>query len=347
MRVEVVPADEVQEKIMMTPGDVSMLLNETNGLRVQTTSPSLGGANVRIQGLRGRYTQILADGLPLYGGQTGSIGLLQIPPMDLGQVEVIKGVASALYGMSADRRRRQSRVAAAAGGAARARGARQSHEPRRHRRRQLAGGAAQRSMGLHASSAAATCRSGPISTRTAGPTCRCTGASSRRPRVFWDDGAGKSLLMTAGGMAEARRGGTMPGRRDAGRERRSPRASTPRADRRAASWRASRRASGRLVAARGSATAQHHTHTFGPVIERDRHRTLFGEVSVAGTAGRHTWVAGAALQRDRYRSHDVPRFDYAYTVPGVFAQDEFARDALAHAVRQRPARSCTTSSGRS
>ena len=96
-RVEVVPEDEVQEKIMMTPGDVSMLLNETNGLRVQTTSPSLGGASVRIQGLRGRYTQILSDGLPLYGGQTGSIGLLQIPPMDLGQVEVIKGVASALY----------------------------------------------------------------------------------------------------------------------------------------------------------------------------------------------------------------------------------------------------------
>src|SRR5574339_35507 len=101
MRVEVVPGEEVQEKIMMTPGDVSMLLNETNGLRVQTTSPSVGGANVRIQGLRGRYTQILADGLPLYGGQTGSIGLLQIPPMDLGQVEIIKGVASALYGMSA------------------------------------------------------------------------------------------------------------------------------------------------------------------------------------------------------------------------------------------------------
>ncbi len=86
---------------MMTPGDVSMLLSETNGLRLQTTSPSLGGASVRVQGLRGRYTQLLSDGLPLFGGQTGAIGLLQIPPMDLGQVEVIKGVASALYGMSA------------------------------------------------------------------------------------------------------------------------------------------------------------------------------------------------------------------------------------------------------
>ena len=53
IRVEVVPSDEVQEKIMMTPGDISMLLAETNGLRLQTTSPSLGGASVRIQGLRG------------------------------------------------------------------------------------------------------------------------------------------------------------------------------------------------------------------------------------------------------------------------------------------------------
>ncbi|RPH58141.1 MAG: TonB-dependent receptor, partial [Acidobacteria bacterium] len=100
IRVEVVPQEEIDEKVFMTPGDISMMLTETNGLRVQMTSPSLGAANVRVQGLRGRYTQILADGLPLYG-QAGSIGVLQIPPMDLGQVEVIKGVASALYGGSA------------------------------------------------------------------------------------------------------------------------------------------------------------------------------------------------------------------------------------------------------
>ena len=101
LRVEVVPRDEIDEKAVMTPGDIAMLLNETSGVRVQVTSPSLGAANVRVQGLRGRYTQILSDGLPLYGGQTGSIGLLQIPPLDLAQVEIIKGVASALYGSSA------------------------------------------------------------------------------------------------------------------------------------------------------------------------------------------------------------------------------------------------------
>ena len=85
----------------MTPGSVAMLLGETTGLRVQTIAPSLGAANVRIQGLRGRYAQLLADGLPLYGAGGDSLNLLQVPPLDLGQVEVIKGAASALYGPAA------------------------------------------------------------------------------------------------------------------------------------------------------------------------------------------------------------------------------------------------------
>ena len=85
----------------MTPGDIVMMLNEMGGMRVQTTSPSMGAATVRIQGMHGRYTRVLFDGLPLAGQQVGGLGLLQIPPMDLGQVEVIKGVASALYGAGA------------------------------------------------------------------------------------------------------------------------------------------------------------------------------------------------------------------------------------------------------
>ena len=51
--------------------------------------------------MRGRYTRFLSDGLPLFGQQVGGVGMLQIPPMDLGQVEVIKGTASALYGAGA------------------------------------------------------------------------------------------------------------------------------------------------------------------------------------------------------------------------------------------------------
>lgn len=101
VRVEVLGREEVEEKLMMRPGNVAMILSETGGLRVQVTSPALGAANIRVQGMDGRYTLLLADGLPLYGGQASSLGLLQIPPTDLGQVEVIKGAASALYGPSA------------------------------------------------------------------------------------------------------------------------------------------------------------------------------------------------------------------------------------------------------
>ena len=101
MRVEALDREEIEEKMLMTPGDIVMMLNEMGGMRVQATSPSLGAASVRIQGMRGRYTRILSDGLPLYGSQPGGLGLLQIPPMDLGRVEVIKGVASALHGAGA------------------------------------------------------------------------------------------------------------------------------------------------------------------------------------------------------------------------------------------------------
>ena len=73
LRVEVIDREEIEEKALMTPGSVAMLLGETTGLRVQTVAPSLGAANVRIQGLRGRYAQLLADGLPLYGAGGDSL----------------------------------------------------------------------------------------------------------------------------------------------------------------------------------------------------------------------------------------------------------------------------------
>ena len=101
MRVETINREEIEEKAIMRPGNIATLVNETGGIRVQVTSPALGAANVRVQGLYGRYTQLLADGLPLYGGQASSLGLLQIPPTDLRRVDIIKGSASSLYGGSA------------------------------------------------------------------------------------------------------------------------------------------------------------------------------------------------------------------------------------------------------
>ena len=97
-RVETIAGEEIDEKISMDPSNITMLLNESPGITVQQTSAVSGNASLRIQGLDGRYTQILKDGFPLYGGFAGGLSLLQVPPLDLQQVEVIKGPASTLYG---------------------------------------------------------------------------------------------------------------------------------------------------------------------------------------------------------------------------------------------------------
>jgi len=65
---------------------------------MQQTSLSSGNTNIRIQGLDGRYTQLLRDGFPLYGGFSSGLSILQIPPLDLQQFEIIKGSSSTLYG---------------------------------------------------------------------------------------------------------------------------------------------------------------------------------------------------------------------------------------------------------
>lgn len=97
-RVEVISGEELAEKGNMKPGDIRMLLNESTGIQTQQTSATSFNAGIRIQGLEGRYTQLLRDGYPLYSGFSGGLSILQIPPLDLQQVEVIKGAASTLYG---------------------------------------------------------------------------------------------------------------------------------------------------------------------------------------------------------------------------------------------------------
>ncbi len=97
-RVEFVAGEELDEKANMKPGDIRMVLNESTGIITQQTSATSANASIRIQGLDGRYTQILRDGFPVYSGFSSGLGLLQTPPLDLKQFEVIKGSASTLYG---------------------------------------------------------------------------------------------------------------------------------------------------------------------------------------------------------------------------------------------------------
>ena len=317
LRVEVLAAEEVEEKLLMTPGDITMMLNESAGLRVQTTSPSLGGAAVRVQGLRGRYTQILSDGLPLYGGQTGGLGLLQIPPMDLGGVEIIKGVASALYGGSAlggvinliSRRPGEEGASEllvnqttlggtdAVGFASRQLGGRWGYT-------MLAGG--------HRQSQVDRDDDGwtdlPGYERVV-----------LRPRAFWSGAAGHSLMLTAGTTIERREGGTMDGGTVPGGGEFPELLRTNRFD--GGLVGGFLLGSGTILSVRAATAVQRHRHTFGGDRERDQHVTWMGETSLAIPHGRSLWVFGTAVQQERYRAEDVAGFDYRFTTPAAFAQN--------------------------
>lgn len=97
-RVETIEFEEIDEKNNMRPSNVAMLLHESTGMQVQQTSATSANANIRIQGLDGKYTQLLKDGLPNFGNFSSGLSVLEIPPLDLKQVEIIKGPASPLFG---------------------------------------------------------------------------------------------------------------------------------------------------------------------------------------------------------------------------------------------------------
>jgi len=320
-RVEVLGQDEIEEKTMMTPGDIVMMLNEMGGLRVQSTSPSLGAASVRIQGMRGRYTAFLGDGLPLFGQQGGGLGLLQIPPVDLGQVEVIKGVSSALYGAGAMAgvvnliSRRPTKEAV--------------HEILLNRTTRGATDAS-----IFAASqlsphwGASVLGSGDWQQHNDidhDGWADLAGYSRGvlRPRLFWDGGNGRTGFVTGGVTYENRDGGTVQGAvLPATGAPYTEALNTRRYD-----------IGGNLqyvvrqnyvISARFAASWQDHDHLFGDVRERDRHELLFGELTARGTFHRNTWVVGVAAQREVYLPRDVPQFTYRYNTPGVFVQDDFA-----------------------
>ncbi len=97
-RVEVLGLEEMKEENGIMPGNISSLLGDIAGIQMQQVSAGTGNTLARMQGLNGKYTQLLRDGLPLYGGLSGGFSIMQIPPLDLKQIEIIKGSSSTLYG---------------------------------------------------------------------------------------------------------------------------------------------------------------------------------------------------------------------------------------------------------
>jgi outer membrane receptor for ferrienterochelin and colicins len=314
LRVEVVDEEEVEEKTMMTPGDITMLLNETSGLRVATTAPSLGGATVRIQGMRGRYTLILTDGLPL-AGAPGSFGLLQIPPIDLARMEVIKGSASALYGPSAlagvvnliSRRPVDSA---------------QHNLLLNHTSRLGYDGAYHGGSRVGSSPFGATVL--VSAHRQIMTDVNADGWSDLpdyvrhtiRPRLFYD-APGRAVLLTTGYLVEDRTGGTMNGGVAPNGMVHEDYVNTARNDVGAVGRFALPGSS--VLTFRASGTKLRHDHRYA-FVERDHHHNAFAEGSVALPRGKATWVGGTALEASWYSNERHPGFDFDHRVASAFGQ---------------------------
>ena len=303
LRVEAVPAEEIEENLTAAPGSLTSLLTELAGVRMQAVAPGLGGEQLQLRGMPERHTLVLSDGLPLLGAEPDAFGLLQTPPLDLARVEVIKGAASALYGGSA-----------------------------------LAGVLNLVSQTPDAESsvlANLTSRGGkdlvgfftiPTDSRWSGTLTAGAHDQSRedvdgdgwadlpsfrrytvRPRIWWKDGEDRSVLLTAGFMDETRDGGmtSFPEAVD------------------------TRRVDGGMLAhwknidGKLSMTSTRFDHSYGAQTVPYTQSTAFGEMSWSG-GERQAWLVGVAFEHEQLSAAAVPGVSYAYNVPAVFAQDEFS-----------------------
>jgi iron complex outermembrane receptor protein len=327
-RVETIAGEEIDEKISMDPSNISMLLNESPGIVVQQTSAVSGNASIRIQGLDGRYTQLLKDGFPLYGGFSGGLSLLQVPPLDLRQVEIIKGPASTLYGGDA--------IAGLVNLVSKTPGP----EP-------------ERSLLVNATSAGGLDAGAFLAARTErlGYTLLASGNLQRAydgdddaftniprtrrvtvaPRGYYYPSDATTLWVGLAGTVEEREGGDVAaiegdtGIREAFVERSESRRLTSQA---------------RLdhALAPATLTLKQSTSLFDRSVELPGYRfegtqtATYSEASALVRWGAHDLVAGLDLRTDAFdqTGADGPELDYAFLTAGVFVQDTWdATDRLA------------------
>jgi outer membrane receptor for ferrienterochelin and colicins len=318
LRVEAVPGEEIEENLTVQPGNLSSLLNELPGVRVQSAAPGLGGAGLQLRGMPTRHTLVLTDGLPLLGAEPDTFGLLQTPPLDLAQVEVIKGAASALYGGSAlgGVLNLVSQTADAEPGILANATSRGGHDVVGFLTDKVSSRwSSTLTVGAHDQSRRDVSGDGWVDL----PGYR---RITLRPRVWWDGGQRRSLFLTAGFTDETREGGTLPGRVLPDGSSFPEALRTRRFDGGAVSQ--SVLADEVSLSGRLSITSTHLDRTFGTQRVASTQTTLFGEEALIGNLRGHAWVLGLAFERDELAVPAVPGVSYTYNVPGLFVQDEFA-----------------------
>jgi iron complex outermembrane receptor protein len=323
VRIEVLGGDDVAEKTEMRPQDLKGFLTEMAGVRMQTTSAATGAAGVRLQGLKPRYSLILADGLPLYGNGGIGLDLLQMPPADLKQIEVVKGPASALYGSNAlagtinlISKRPGDESDVLVHGTSEAGGNAVGWISKKVSDRFGYTGV----IGAHTQAA----RDGDGDAWLELPEVKRVEV---RPRLFWESPGGGSTFLTVGTTVEDRDGGFL---HSAAPDNTfySERAKTRRGDVGLTVNKVTGASS--VVQLRGSYNLNAVNHWFGG-IEEDSHRsTGFGELSYSFTDQYNQFLVGTAIDADFAKvtgpsatSANGTPIDYSFVTPALFIQNAF------------------------
>ena len=98
VKTEVITLKDIERKAAV---NLAETLSQTTGVRVENNCQNCNFTQIRINGMEGKYTQILIDSSPVVSAMTGVYGLEQIPTEMLERVEIVKGGGSALYGGNA------------------------------------------------------------------------------------------------------------------------------------------------------------------------------------------------------------------------------------------------------
>ena len=99
---EVVPIEVLKPYLADNTNSVGLkgLVGKTSGVSIMDSQVSIRGGSGYSYGVGSRVS-LLLDGLPLLSGDLGEIWWSYLPMEHIGQVEVIKGAASSLYGTGA------------------------------------------------------------------------------------------------------------------------------------------------------------------------------------------------------------------------------------------------------
>ena len=98
VRTEVIDREILQNRGIRSLAEA---VEYSPGIRVETTCQNCNQQAIQMLGLPQQYIGILNDGLPNFSALAGVYGIEQIPAGLIGQIEIVKGGGSVLYGPGA------------------------------------------------------------------------------------------------------------------------------------------------------------------------------------------------------------------------------------------------------